>query len=898
MTSDPPDLSTRERTLDEVLAEYLRAVDAGQQPNRGDLAARYPELEAYLAEQDKMEQWMGPLRSVSQAANLGDTFSTFHSAKALEESVTDSAGPRPVTLSLDDYELLEPIARGGMGVVYKAKDRRLNRLVALKMLLTESGLTPNEAQRFRNEAEAVALLDHPNIVPIYAVGEQGGQPYLSMKLLEGGSLADQPSRFAASPREAARLLVPIARAVHYAHQRGILHRDLKPGNVLLDREGQPHVTDFGLAKRVGAAARDLTQSGAIVGTPPYMAPEQTAGRKAAVTTAADVYGLGAILYALLTGRPPFEGETVLETLEQVCTQTPEPPRKSNPAVDRDLELICLKCLEKEPPRRYTSAEALADELQRYLDGKPLALTRPVGTAERLWRWCRRKPVPAALLTTIALLLASVATVYTVGYFQLKAANRLEHASRVRAEENLQVALAAVAYFTRVSEDPRLRTRGLEQLRGDMWRSARDFYAQLARHQVDDPRLEAERARAFLQLGHILALLGSPGEALDSHRQAQEIFTRLSREHPGVPEYEDGYAQALLEQGTLHQLAKNYSVAQDVLDEALPIRQRLAEEHPDVPDYQQGLARTYHQLARLYQVTDKTPQARTTYETALRTFEQMTREHPEQPLLRELRARTHLSLGTAYTNARHTSVTQQVEHFAEANKNYAAARDVLTQLDREHPGDPTYRSLLAEAHHLLGSLRRRQGKPDQALPDYKESLDILERLVHDHPDVPEYQFLLGSVLHARGLAYLRLGRLDQARAEYDKAAEVKVRLAREYEATPRSGDPVTLPYFYQEEVGRLSFDRACLDALSLAAVQKDAKLQPAEREKRIEQYAQDAVEQLRKSWAAWLRDTHDLDPIKLLQEDPELHSLRKREDFAKMMDSFKEELRRRKKVDTP
>jgi serine/threonine-protein kinase len=349
--SNPANLANPEHTLDEVLAEYLKAVDAGQSPDRSDLATRYPELGAYLDEEDRLEQWMRPLRSVAASARLD--------LSALDDGASSQTEPETAVLSLDAYELLAPIARGGMGLVYKARDRQLNRLVALKVLLAEGGLASSEAQRFRNEAEAVALLDHPHIVPIYAVGEQGGQPYLSMKLLEGGSLADQPTRFMAAPREAARLLVPIARAVHYAHQRGILHRDLKPGNVLLDAEARPQVTDFGLAKRVGAA-HDLTQSGAIIGTPAYMAPEQTVGRKAAVTTATDIYGLGAILYALLTGRPPFDGETVLETLEQVCTQAPPAPRTRNPAVDRDLELICLKCLEKEPRRRYPSAEALAD----------------------------------------------------------------------------------------------------------------------------------------------------------------------------------------------------------------------------------------------------------------------------------------------------------------------------------------------------------------------------------------------------------------------------------------------------------------------------------------------------------------------------------------------------------
>jgi serine/threonine protein kinase len=886
MLEESTELSARERMLDEALAEYLRAVDAGERPDRDDLVSRYPELKAYLDEQDKMDQAMEPLRSISTSACL--TMAT-----KLWSDREPVASPEPLTpvLLLDDYELLEPIARGGMGIVYRAKDHRLNRLVALKMLLADGGLSSGEVQRFRNEAEAVALLDHPHIVPIYAVGEQAGQPYISMKLFEGGSLASQLSHFTAAPREAARLLVPIARAIHYAHQRGILHRDLKPGNVLLDGEGQPYVTDFGLAKRVGAAARDLTPSGAIVGTPGYMAPEQTAARKGAITTAADVYGLGAILYTLLTGRPPFEGDSVLDTLVLVSTQPPEPPRKRNSAVDRDLELICLKCLEKEPQHRYPSAEVLADELQRYLDGKPLTLTRPVSSSERLWRWCRRNPIPATLLTTIFLLLATVAVVYSVAYFRLEVANRQEHASRLRAEENLKVASDAIAYFSRVAEDPRLGTRGLEWLRQEMWSHAKDFYAQLAQQQVDDPQLEAQRARAFLQLGRLLDLLGKSGEALDSYREAETILAGLSSEHPEVPEYEDGYAQALLELGTLHQLAKNYPQAQNALDRALPIRQRLADENPNVPQFQQALARSYHQLARLYQVQDQTAQARTTYETALRTFEKLSEAHPEQAILRELRARTHLSLGTAYANARHNAVAQEVENVSKANENYMAARALLTKLDHEQPGDPAYQSPLAESHHLLGSLRRREGKFEQALPFYKESLGILEDLVRDHPDVPQYRFLLGTVRHARGFTYLKLDQLDQARAEYVKAAEVTEPLARQYHSTDSPEKPGTLPYFYQEELGKLSFDRACLDALSLAAVQKNTKRQPAERAKQMEQYGQDAVVQLRKSWDAWLRD-YPGDPIKVL-DDPELKPLRDRKDFSRLIEDFKNELRARR-----
>jgi WD40 repeat protein len=251
-----------------------------------------------------------------------------------------------------------------------------------------------DVQRFRNEAEVLAQLDHPHIVLVHDVGEHEGRVYFSMKLIEGGGLDGQLERFPDDPQSAARLVAQAARAVHHAHQRGILHRDLKPSNILLDREGQPHVSDFGLSKRIESDG-SLTQTGAIVGTPQYMAPEQTSGRKGAVTTATDVYGLGAVLYALLTGRPPFQSETVLETLEQVKTRDPEPPRRINAKVDRDLETICLKCLQKEPQRRYESAQALAEDLERWLRGEPIQARR-IGWGQRIWRWGRRNPFLAGL----------------------------------------------------------------------------------------------------------------------------------------------------------------------------------------------------------------------------------------------------------------------------------------------------------------------------------------------------------------------------------------------------------------------------------------------------------------------------------------------------------------------
>jgi serine/threonine protein kinase len=288
-------------------------------------------------------------------------------------------------------------------VVYRARQLSLHREVALKMILSGAFASPVEMERFRLEAETAAHFDHPHIVPIYEVGEHEGLHFFSMKLVEGGSLSRQVSRLLQDSRSAARLLVKVARAVHYAHQQGYLHRDLKPSNILLDAQGEPHVTDFGLARRV-AGDSALTRTGAIVGTPSYMAPEQAAGKRGELTVAADVYSLGAILYVLLTGRPPFHAETVMETVVQVLEQEPAPPRRLRPGVSRDLEQICLKCLEKSAEARYPSAAALGDDLDRYLRGEDVTARR-AGSWLRFRRWARREPELAFRLAALGVMIA-------------------------------------------------------------------------------------------------------------------------------------------------------------------------------------------------------------------------------------------------------------------------------------------------------------------------------------------------------------------------------------------------------------------------------------------------------------------------------------------------------------
>lgn len=471
MRASEPISGDRERRLDEAVLAYLKAREGNAALDEQAWIDRYPDLRAELADffqnHNRIDLLAGMLHRLTDAAEprpAGEATLAWAGADASKFAASLQAQQ-----VMGDYELLEEIGKGGMGLVYKARQRSLKRVVALKMILAGARATSEELARFRSEAEAVAQLRHPHIVQIYEVGELDGSPFFSLEFVEGGSLKGQLDGTPLPPRTTAQLMRTLAEAVQFAHHHGIIHRDLKPANILLATSlGQslsesklfgstmsekatspssihstpsgsrqrppfvPKITDFGLAKRLDEDSGQ-TKSGTIVGTPSYMAPEQAAGQKHRVGPATDIYGLGAVLYELLTGRPPFKAATSWETVNQVLHNEPAAPRLLDPKVNRDLETICLKCLQKDPQRRYESAQALGDDLQRYLEGRPIQ-ARPVASAVKFWRLCRRHPGTAISLTFafLSLLVFLVA----IAFFNHRLKRELNHNAEINRELQL------------------------------------------------------------------------------------------------------------------------------------------------------------------------------------------------------------------------------------------------------------------------------------------------------------------------------------------------------------------------------------------------------------------------------------------------------------------------------
>jgi serine/threonine protein kinase/tetratricopeptide (TPR) repeat protein len=897
MSDRHDEAAERERRLGEVLGAYFEALEAGKADDPQSLLARHPdladELRAFFDDRAAMERLAAPLRPAAP---------------------DDSRRTR--VRYFGDYELIDELARGGMGIVYRARQLSLNRPVALKMMLAGPLAGDDELKRFRAEAEAVANLDHPNIVPIYEVGEHDGQSYFAMKLIEGASLAERititgpedpgratgpkaaPPRFWGQPgppasgplppggggfssgplppgggrpgrqggtagenaqgvaseppslpgpppqrgeglfgpltdHDAARLMATVARAVHHAHQRGVLHRDLKPSNILLDASGAPHVTDFGLAKRVEGDP-ELTRSGAIVGTPSYMAPEQADGKRGAVTTATDVYGLGAVLYAILAGKPPFRGDSVIETLEQVRRAPPEPPSGVRRRVDRDLQTICLKCLEKEPARRYRSAEALADDLERWLRGEPIA-ARPAGRLEHAWRWCRRNPALAAGASTITVLLVAFLAVLITSNRTLARQQAEITRQRDRARK------AVDKMYTEVAEKWLIDQPGLTGIRRDFLLEALAFYRDFAREAGTDPAVRRETALAWFRVGNIEQILERLDAARAAYRQAVAQQFRLVADYPGHFEYRFDLAATLTNLGRLLAVTGRTAEAEDAFRQTLQTGQAMKDAFPArVDDWSILLLKAYNNMGAILEMNGKPREALEALDRGLALAEELSAAHPEKAEYREEAAGILHNIGNQQKRAgqipkaldAHRREAEVYEALAEgasgtrlvgyrseaagaryglglallssgqipeAERQFQQALGQGRQLEREFPGGVGDRVVQVKALIALGDIRNRTGQPAEADAYLREALTLAESLVAHSPSRTDHRGLLGVALRYVARQQADRGDADGARATFLRGIE---ELRTALRSNPR--DPELTGYLASITQGYLGF----------------------------------------------------------------------------------------------
>jgi serine/threonine-protein kinase len=723
---------------------------------------------------------------------------------------TDATPRRPAAPArgaphVPGYEILGVLGRGGMGVVYKARQQGLNRLVALKMILGGVHADAAGLGRFRTEAEAIAALQHPNIVQVYEVGEHDGLPFFSLEYLDGGSLARRLAGRPLPPREAAALAEQLARAVQYAHEHGVVHRDLKPGNILFapvargpssvaennppsaadhgprtTDNGQPKITDFGLARRLDAAS-DLTGTGAVLGTPSYMAPEQAEGRTHAAGPPADIHALGAILYEMLTGRPPFLGADPTATVLQVRLLEPVPPRRWQPGVPRDLETVTLKCLQKEPHRRYASAAALADDLRRFLDDQPV-LARPVPAWERAWKWAKRDPSAAGL----AVLSAIVALGLAVGglafaRYEHRRAEELDKARQTaiderrraesefrRAEQNFFRARDAVkGLLTRVGGERLRQVPHMEPLRRELLTDALGFYGQFLR-ESDDPAVRQEAGWAYQQVGQIRELLGPPAGAIAAYQKAAELFERLVRENPTDPgrrlDLADTHRLLAIVLGADGQFAeadRSHAAARDLLT-------RLVADFPGRPEYRRRLGELLHNRGMQLVQRRQPAKAEEQFRAALAEFDRLCADDPT-PEHRIERALVQSSFGGVLLAGRQTGA---------ALEQLRAAADGLADLARDQPEQFDYAKEMGRAYNNLGAALLSAGRAAEAETAFAAAADRFTKLAGQFPRILEYRYALALALD--NLAHLQKTRsgLKAAEPVRDRARQLWAELVAE------------------------------------------------------------------------------------------------------------------------
>lgn len=645
-----------------------------------------------------------------------------HVSERLESQTWDFLDPAqsPNELGrLGSYAIRDIVGRGGMGVVFRGHDPRLERDVAIKVILDSHYADPQRLARFEGEATALARLRHPHVVQVFEVGRHRGRPFLVLEYVEGGNLAEYFAGRAMPLRECASLLHTLAEAVAHVHVQGLVHRDLKPANVLLADGSLPKVVDFGLARRI--EERGMTQTGDLLGTPGYMAPELARGGAKECGPAVDIYALGAILYEGLTGRPPFRGATLLETLQQAQTLEPVPPRRLRPGIPPDLDIICLKCLESDPGRRYATAAALAEDLGLFLEGRPIH-ARPAGRIERLLKAARRRPAVAALIGVSGI--ALVAGVVGAAFYErrLRAERDTAEALRVQARDNYQAARATLRMMLdRVWDPGRADLPGVGDLRREQQRDALAFFLQAAEQRGNDPEVRQDVAQASYVAGRLQQELGQTEEARANYERARNLWATLVAEAPHDPDHRYHLA------GVLKALGLTYGHTDEgvsFLKEALALETALADRALETRD-QRGARGLTHKLLGASALNRKQDaEADTHMRAAVALFEEILKEEPNSYHAHFHLAETQLNLHLLKRKLPHPQNEAAWVH-------HDRARFLLDLLHRENPLNLPVALTLALLRINRGDDLLRDN-PAAVIADMRANVDLLTPFLERDP----------------------------------------------------------------------------------------------------------------------------------------------------------------------
>jgi tetratricopeptide (TPR) repeat protein/predicted Ser/Thr protein kinase len=740
-----PQLRRDDVLLRLVRQEFSVRLRSGQKPSVAEYRRRFPQLP--LSDQSFDTKLLSHCRERTKVTGLGEA----PGADLIEETAGSFGG----------YELMEILGRGGMGIVYRARQRGAEREVALKVIRTSAaeGLSPGEfqgvAERFQIEARAAASLAHDNIVPVYDVGEVGGRHYYAMRLVDGPSLLELARSGPLENRRAAAYAEGAARAIFAAHRQGVLHRDVKPANILIDSQtGRPMVTDFGLAKLL-QDTQSVTRSGELIGTPSYMAPEQI-DNAASATMESDVYSLGATLYHLLTGRPPFQAASLTDTLWQVKQQEAVSPWLVNAAIDRDLDTICMKCLQKEPSKRYESAEALADDLRRYLNHEPI-LARPIGNVERARRWARRNPVTARWIGAAAASVLFAVLAIVVGYSSTLAALGKKSVAEQHARNTVNT------FYSDVSGNDLLNQPGMQPLRHTLLRRALDYYEVFLREQSGERTIARELAAAAFRAGKITEELESPEKALAYFDRALKQQRELLAENPAHAGDMAALADTLNARGASLRKLQRLDEAMADLKEALQLREKLVKAAPAEAEYERKLANSYMNLGIVAAAQGEFAAARNYAAQGQAIRNRLLKLGPDPKVLTDS-GKEHYNLA---------KLALEENRLEEAQRELKAAIAIFAGRRETNPEDLNNRSLLAMCYRLLGQVFYVSGDPQyvaNGLLAYQSAVDTIEALAHENPRVVSYQAELAAV-HQELAASL------QDHEQWDEALEALAAAAR-------------------------------------------------------------------------------------------------------------------------